>query len=123
MTVRIAGPLQGHTPRTEKAGPIRQAGFPAVREWDPDWRDHAACRDKDPEIWFPVGNVGSAALKRIEDAKAVCARCPVAASCLAWALGTGQDAGVWGGMSEDERRSMKRREAKDRQRAAAGGTS
>ncbi|MBB6173209.1 WhiB family redox-sensing transcriptional regulator [Nocardiopsis mwathae] len=73
-----------------------------------DWRHHAACRDEDPELFFPIGNSGPA-LIQIEDAKAVCRHCPVSAACLQWALESGQDGGVWGGMSEDERRALKRR--------------
>lgn len=80
-----------------------------------DWRHRAACRDEDPELFFPVGNTGPALLQ-IEDAKAVCRRCDVADQCLQWALESGQDAGVWGGASEDERRAMKRRAARDRTR-------
>ena len=68
-----------------------------------DWRHNAVCRDEDPELFFPVGNSGPA-LAQIADAKLVCNRCPVTTECLSWALNTGQDAGVWGGMSEDERR-------------------
>lgn len=73
-----------------------------------DWRDRAACRDEDPELFFPVGTTGPA-LAQEAQAKAVCHRCTVASDCLSWALSTGQDAGVWGGMSEDERRALKRR--------------
>jgi len=82
-----------------------------------DWRHRAACRDEDPELFFPIGNTGPALLQ-IEDAKAVCRRCPVTASCLTWAIESGQDAGVWGGMSEDERRAIKRRTARRRQQDA-----
>jgi len=73
-----------------------------------DWRHKAECRTEDPELFFPVGNSGPALLQ-ISEAKAVCRRCPVASQCLTWALESGQDAGIWGGMSEDERRSLKRR--------------
>jgi WhiB family redox-sensing transcriptional regulator len=73
-----------------------------------DWRHEAACRDEDPELFFPIGTTGPA-LHQIDDAKAVCRRCDVTADCLDWALETGQDAGVWGGLSEDERRALKRR--------------
>jgi WhiB family transcriptional regulator, redox-sensing transcriptional regulator len=76
-----------------------------------DWRHRAACRDEDPELFFPVGTSGPALLQ-ITEAKAVCRRCPVNAECLNWALTSGQDAGVWGGMSEDERRALKRRNAR-----------
>lgn len=83
-----------------------------------DWRHRAACRDEDPELHFPIGNTGPALLQ-IEEAKAVCRRCSVFESCLQYALESGQDAGVWGGMSEDERRALKRRAARNRARATA----
>lgn len=78
-----------------------------------DWRDQAACLTVDPELFFPVGNTGPA-LAQIEEAKAVCATCSVLEICLKWALDNNQDAGVWGGTSEDERRSLKRRNARQR---------
>jgi WhiB family redox-sensing transcriptional regulator len=56
-------------------------------------------------------------LLQIEEAKAVCRRCDVREACLQWALESGQDAGVWGGLSEDERRALKRRNARARARA------
>lgn len=76
-----------------------------------DWRHNAVCREEDPELFFPIGNTGPALLQ-IEEAKAVCRRCPVIEQCLQWALESGQDSGVWGGLSEDERRAMKRRAAR-----------
>ena len=81
-----------------------------------DWRNDAACRDEDPELFFPVGTSGPA-LSQITQAKAVCRRCPAMSECLTWALESGQDAGVWGGMSEDERRALKRRTLRLRARA------
>jgi len=82
-----------------------------------DWRHEAACRDEDPELFFPIGNTGPA-LSQIEEAKAVCRICPAVEPCLQWALESGQDAGVWGGLSEDERRALKRRTARARARTA-----
>ena len=82
-----------------------------------DWRDSAACRTEDPELFFPIGNTGPA-LVQIEEAKAVCRQCSVQSPCLSFALETGQDAGVWGGLSEDERRALKRRAARNRARTA-----
>lgn len=76
-----------------------------------EWRADAACIQEDPELFFPVGTSGPA-IAQIAEAKAVCRRCDVTAECLAWAIKSGQDAGVWGGMSEDERRSLKRRDAR-----------
>ncbi|ALE72349.1 MULTISPECIES: WhiB family transcriptional regulator [Pseudonocardia] len=82
-----------------------------------DWRHDAICRDEDPELFFPVGTSGPA-LMQIAEAKSVCRRCPVTESCLQWALESGQDAGVWGGMSEDERRALKRRSTRPRAHTA-----
>src|ERR1700731_657193 len=73
-----------------------------------DWRHEAACREVDPELFFPIGNSGPALLQ-IDEAKQVCRRCSVMDECLRWAIDSGQDAGVWGGMSEAERRALKRR--------------
>jgi WhiB family transcriptional regulator, redox-sensing transcriptional regulator len=102
-----------------------QGSVPAY-EQAPDWRDRAACRAYSPELFFPVGNTGPALLQ-IAEAKQVCAyRCPVIDECLQWALDTDEGSGVWGGLSEDERRALKRRRArglsdqpKDRPAAAA----
>src|SRR3954464_11674196 len=76
-----------------------------------DWRHRALCRDEDPELFFPIGNTGPA-IVQLEQAKAVCRRCSVTDECLSWALESGQDAGIWGGMGEDERRALKRRGAR-----------
>ena len=81
------------------------------------WRHIAACREVDPELFFPIGNSGPA-LTQIAEAKQVCRECTVLDDCLRWALDSGQDAGVWGGMSEDERRKLKRQTL--RQRARTG---
>jgi WhiB family redox-sensing transcriptional regulator len=70
-----------------------------------DWRHRSACLDEDPELFFPIGNTGPAILQ-IEEAKQVCRRCDV------------RDLGVWGGLSEDERRALKRRNARARVRTA-----
>uniref|UniRef100_UPI003F499F2A WhiB family transcriptional regulator n=1 Tax=Amycolatopsis sp. CA-096443 TaxID=3239919 RepID=UPI003F499F2A len=73
-----------------------------------NWRHDAACRDEDPELFFPVGTSGPA-LRQTAEAKAVCHRCPVAEDCLEQALAGRHDAGVWGGTSEEERRRFRRR--------------
>ena len=67
-----------------------------------------ACRDADPELFFPIGSRGPG-LYQIAEAKAICARCLVIAECLGYALATGQDAGVWGGTTEQERRALRSR--------------
>lgn len=84
-----------------------------------DWRHRAACRREDPELFFPTGNTGPA-VRQIEEAKQVCRSCDVRETCLSWALETGQDFGVWGGMSEDERRALKRRTTRQNMARRAG---
>ena len=73
-----------------------------------NWRHRALCYGEDPEKWFPGGTSGPSR-RQIAEAKAVCRRCPVVSECLTWALESGQDAGIFGGRTEDERRALKRR--------------
>jgi WhiB family redox-sensing transcriptional regulator len=102
------------------AGPQAEVPHGLPRKRDPhtmDWRHRSACLDEDPELFFPIGNTGPAILQ-IEEAKQVCRRCDVRELCLSWAIEAGQDHGVWGGLSEDERRALKRRNARARVRTA-----
>jgi WhiB family transcriptional regulator, redox-sensing transcriptional regulator len=76
--------------------------------WDiEDWRDRSACRDTDPDLFFPIGTTGPA-IEQIAAAKAVCRACEVQGACLEFALATNQEAGVWGGTSEEERRKLRK---------------
>ncbi len=78
----------------------------------PRWQTEGACRTApDPEIFFPVGE-GAIASQWTADAKSFCRRCPVAEQCLTWAMETRQDAGIWGGLDERERRRIHRRKAR-----------
>ncbi|ANN16286.1 transcriptional regulator [Amycolatopsis orientalis] len=63
----------------------------------------AACRGEDPELFFPVTETGPGA-RQVARAKAVCARCPVTSACLAFALDNGLAHGVFGGLTDSERR-------------------
>lgn len=81
------------------------------------WREHAACRDTDPDLFFPVGTTGPA-LEQIAQAKSVCAECEAKDPCLEFALATNQDAGIWGGTSEEERRQLRRKRQAARRRRA-----
>jgi WhiB family transcriptional regulator, redox-sensing transcriptional regulator len=76
-------------------------------------RAHLLSREEDPELFFPIRCTGPA-LRQTEEAKAVCRRRPVRSECLTWALESGQDAGVWGGLGQDERRALRRRNARGR---------
>jgi WhiB family transcriptional regulator, redox-sensing transcriptional regulator len=69
------------------------------------WRTEAACRDVDPELFFPDGDVKSARVQ-VKAAKLICRGCRVRAICLSWALASGQEAGVWGGLTEGERHGL-----------------
>ncbi|RCW46115.1 transcription factor WhiB [Halopolyspora algeriensis] len=72
-----------------------------------DWRHRAACRDEDPELFFPISDMGPGA-RQAEQAKAVCARCPVRSECLNYALNNGLNHGIFGGMTERERHQFNR---------------
>ncbi|MFJ3229179.1 WhiB family transcriptional regulator [Streptomyces sp. NPDC086783] len=92
---------------------VRTSSGPTSTAAGSDWRSRALCRCEDPDLFFPIGDTGPALLQ-IEEAKAVCRRCPVMETCAQWAISTGQAEGVWGGLSEKERRSFKRRSARSR---------
>ena len=70
------------------------------------WRQHGACRGTDPDIFYPVAD------EEAEEAKAICATCPVREPCLEYALATRERDGVWGGATERERRRMIRQRRK-----------
>ena len=93
-------------PRAEDA-PGRDEGY---------WRRCATCRGKDPELFFPVGSAGPA-LAQIAEAKKTC-RCAVRGACLVFAMATGQEHRIWGGLTEDERRRLRRRRVAWNQTAA-----
>ena len=67
-----------------------------------DWQDLALCAQTDPEAFFPEKGGSS------RDAKRICARCEVKAECLDYALTRDIRYGIWGGLSERERRGAKR---------------
>lgn len=77
-----------------------------------DWLHRASCRDEDPEVFFPLGDNNSyvkdsaAYLKLAGEPKAICRACPVVSDCLEWALETGQDYGISGGLTAYERRAL-----------------
>jgi WhiB family redox-sensing transcriptional regulator len=81
----------------------------SARSWDANlaWRTASACRDLDPNMFFPVGVTGPA-IDQIAAAKSICAECPVRTECLDFAITSNQEFGVWGGTSEDERRVLRR---------------
>jgi WhiB family redox-sensing transcriptional regulator len=92
---------------------------PASTKGQPDWRSLSACRQEDPELFFPDPH--GPGLTQLEIARAVCARCQVRAECLSFAMETIQDHGVWGGTSEEERRVQRRARLHQALRAGPGG--
>ncbi|MEV4774324.1 WhiB family transcriptional regulator [Microbacterium sp. LTA6] len=84
-------------------------GVPGVRRTDADddnalaWQTDALCSQTDPEAFFPEKG-GST-----RDAKRICTTCDVRGECLEYALNNDERFGIWGGLSERERRKLKRR--------------
>jgi WhiB family redox-sensing transcriptional regulator len=66
----------------------------------PEWMADASCASTDPDAFFPEKG-GSTRM-----AKLICSRCPVAAECLDYALDNGEKFGIWGGVSERDRRKI-----------------
>jgi WhiB family redox-sensing transcriptional regulator len=73
---------------------------PTLTHIDASWRRHGACRGLDPDMFFPQTD------EEAGPAKAVCAGCGVRERCLDHALGYRERDGVWGGMTERERRRI-----------------
>ena len=91
---------------------------PNTREWDADeyflenlhpmWHRDAACRDTGELFYAPDNEVREDRLHREARAKRICRSCPVSDECLASALERKEPHGVWGGLTEDERRVSQR---------------
>lgn len=88
---------------------------------DQSWKDTASCRSHtDPELWFPEGE-GAGFTDRINRAQAICGRCPVRSTCLDASLEEGDRWGIRGGVTEKERKRLRRNLPRrlDRARVAA----
>ncbi|WP_456912555.1 WhiB family transcriptional regulator [Geodermatophilus sp. SYSU D00703] len=85
-------------PAPQPAAPFLGGAVPAG---DESWRLDALCAETDPEAFFPEKG-GST-----REAKRVCASCPVRMECLEFALGNDERFGIWGGLSERERRRLR----------------
>ena len=70
------------------------------------WRQRSACRGVDPDIFYPATD------EEADEAKAICAVCPVREACLEYALANRERDGVWGGATERERRRLVRQRRK-----------
>jgi len=80
---------------------------------EPTWHDFANCLGVDPDLFFPERGAST------KEAKEVCRGCVVREDCLEYALQNGEKFGIWGGMSERERRRIRRQRALARAAAAA----
>ena len=97
---------------TEGLGVSDDAMEELVEGYKKNWRHDAACAGMDMAIFFPERGHTS------RPAKAVCATCPVIVPCGQFALATNQSFGVWGQMSEKDRRKIDREEAKAQKESA-----
>jgi WhiB family redox-sensing transcriptional regulator len=70
------------------------------------WMSRGACRQADPELFFPIAAATGPAARQAEAAKAVCGRCDVRANCLSHAL-EAMPEGIWGGTTAEERRAAR----------------
>lgn len=83
---------------------------PLADAWD--WQSRAACRGLDSAVFFhPENERGRRRHRRDEQAKTICARCPVRRACLESAMTIDEPYGVWGGLSPDERDQLRRARA------------
>ena len=81
---------------------LRSDAAPLGTFEEQDWHGRALCAQTDPEAFFPEKG-GST-----RDAKKICTGCEVRAECLSYALANDERFGIWGGLSERERRRLKR---------------
>ena len=89
----------------EPTGPQEQGEGASVAPLPPElqWQERALCAQTDPEAFFPEKG-GST-----REAKRVCLACEVRVECLEYALANDERFGIWGGLSERERRRVKKR--------------
>jgi WhiB family redox-sensing transcriptional regulator len=81
---------------------------------DESWKDQANCRGIDPELFFPARGEPTVEQRR------VCAGCVVREECLQYALDNAEKFGIWGGMSERQRRSLRRKRPRPTQHWEVG---
>jgi WhiB family redox-sensing transcriptional regulator len=89
---------------------------PLATEQIADWRTRAACAGYPNSLFFPASD--GADEIAVEKARSVCQVCPVADDCLTYALETNQRSGIWGGTTEKERKSLRRKWLAERRRSA-----
>ena len=80
---------------------------------DLSWQDNASCSGADADLFFPERGAST------RQAKAICGQCEVRIECLEFALRHGEKFGIWGGLSERERRKIRKQRALDAMRRHA----
>jgi len=103
----------GRSEQDDGAGPERSDSLPKVDAFEmleviddaeeQEWQDRALCAETDPEAFFPEKG-GST-----REAKRICSGCEVRSQCLEYALAHDERFGIWGGLSERERRKLKKK--------------
>jgi len=78
---------------------------PGANQDTSDWKSRANCMGVDPDLFFPERGMST------REAKEVCRGCVVREDCLEYALANGEKFGIWGGLSERERRRIRRARA------------
>ena len=86
---------------------------PTGEEGERRWQERANCLGVDPDLFFPERGAST------REAKAVCGSCEVRPECLEYALDHAEKFGIWGGLSERERRRLRRQRALARRNAAS----
>jgi WhiB family redox-sensing transcriptional regulator len=95
----------------------RDAAPARIGQMDRNWASKAACKGLDPAIFYPLTD------DEADEAKSVCAACPVQSSCLEHAIDNRERNGVWGGATERERLRIVRRRRRLRQQEVAAQAS
>ncbi len=99
-------PVLANGPIPAKLALVSTGPAELTTELAAEWRERAACSGYRHALFFPVGDTDTAAIER---AIAICLGCAVIDDCLEYALETNQRAGIWGGTTEEERRSLRRK--------------
>lgn len=106
---------QGSSPSDDVVRSVQGETYVGAAEpEDQSWQDFANCLGIDPDLFFPERGAST------KDAKEVCRSCVVREDCLEYALVNGEKFGIWGGMSERERRRIRRQRALARVQPGAG---
>jgi WhiB family transcriptional regulator, redox-sensing transcriptional regulator len=104
-----------HEPLVTNATTTSLAALVASQRFSADgerrWQEEANCLGVDPDLFFPERGAST------REAKAVCRSCEVRVDCLEYALAHGEKFGIWGGLSERERRRVRRQRALERRTA------